>query len=92
MAVKLINTFQVPEDQVQEFLTRWTATTAVYARTDGSSKLTCTATPALGTRPSTSSTSRSGPRLRPLSTPTRSTCLEKSPSPASSSTLRFTRR
>ena len=35
MSVKLINVFQVPEDQVQEFLTRWSATTAVYARTDG---------------------------------------------------------
>ena len=35
MAVKLINVFHVPEDQVEEFLTRWTATSAVYARTDG---------------------------------------------------------
>ena len=35
MPVTLINTFKVPEGQEQEFLTRWSATTAVYARTDG---------------------------------------------------------
>ena len=35
MVVTMIDTFQVPEDQEQEFLTRWNATTAVFARTDG---------------------------------------------------------
>ncbi len=35
MAVKLINVFHVPEDQVDEFLKRWTATSGVYARTAG---------------------------------------------------------
>ena len=35
MSVKLINVFQVPEDKRDEFLRRWSETTAVYARTEG---------------------------------------------------------
>lgn len=35
MTVKLINVFQVPPEQEEEFLARWQETTAVYARTDG---------------------------------------------------------
>ena len=35
MSVKLINVFQVPEEQREEFLRRWTETTQVYARTAG---------------------------------------------------------
>ena len=35
MPVKLINAFQVPEEQREEFLKRWTETTQVYARTAG---------------------------------------------------------
>ena len=35
MSVKLINVFQVPEDQRDEFLKRWSETTQVYARTEG---------------------------------------------------------
>ncbi len=35
MPVTLINTFKVPAEQEQEFLKRWSETTAVYARTSG---------------------------------------------------------
>ena len=35
MPVTLINTFKVPAEQEQEFLTRWSETTAIYARTSG---------------------------------------------------------
>ena len=35
MSVTLINVFQLPQDQRDEFLKRWTATTQVYARTEG---------------------------------------------------------
>lgn len=35
MTVKLINVFQVPEEQRDEFLKRWSETTQIYARTPG---------------------------------------------------------
>ncbi len=35
MSVTLINVFQLPPDQRDEFLKRWTETTQVYARTEG---------------------------------------------------------
>lgn len=35
MPVTLINVFQLPQGQRNEFLKRWTETTQVYARTEG---------------------------------------------------------
>ncbi|MBV9529070.1 antibiotic biosynthesis monooxygenase family protein [Sphingomonas sp.] len=35
MTVKLINVFQMPEEQEDEFLKRWNETTQHYARTEG---------------------------------------------------------
>ena len=35
MSVKLINVFQMPPEQEDEFLRRWSETTQHYARTDG---------------------------------------------------------
>lgn len=35
MPVKMINVFQVPPGQEEEFLRRWNETTSVYARTPG---------------------------------------------------------
>ena len=35
MTVKLINVFQMPPEQEDEFLKRWTETTQHYARTEG---------------------------------------------------------
>lgn len=35
MSVTLINVFELPKDQRDEFLKRWTETTQIYARTEG---------------------------------------------------------
>jgi len=73
MSVTLINVFELPKDQRDEFLKRWTETTQSTRGRKGSLRRNFTRTPASEVRPSNLSTLRSGPQMKHSSRRTRIT-------------------